>query len=175
MYYMKKILSAIRRADLSLFLAINNRLRSNWQNKSFSLLTNLGGLCFQACLALLLILLPATRDIGFKLGISQLIVAGSVQLIKVIVSRNRPYITLANIIPLKTARDYSFPSGHTAVAFSAALTINSSVPLVISIISFVLAVLIGYSRIYIGVHYPSDVIVGGLIGYVIAGILLLVL
>jgi len=93
----------------------------------------------------------------------------------IIVSRNRPYITLANIIPLKTARDYSFPSGHTAAAFSAALTINASVPLAISIISFVLAVLIGYSRIYIGVHYPSDVIVGGLIGYGIAGVLLLVL
>ena len=171
---MKKILGAIRRADRNLLLA-TNQLRTNWQNKSFSLLTNLGGLCFQVCLALLLVLLPATRDIGLKLGISQLVVAGSVQLIKVIVSRNRPYITLANIIPLKTARDYSFPSGHTAVAFSAALTINSSVPLVISIISFVLTVLIGYSRIYIGVHYPSDVIVGGLIGYVIAGILLLVL
>ncbi|HHU83478.1 MAG TPA: phosphatase PAP2 family protein [Firmicutes bacterium] len=171
---MKKIFSAIRRADLSLFLAIN-RLQSNWQNKSFSLLTNLGGLCFQACLALFLILLPSTRNTGFKLGISQIVVAGSVQLIKLIVSRSRPYIALANIVPLKTARDYSFPSGHTAVAFSAALTINALVPLAISIIGFTLAALIGYSRIYIGVHYPSDVIVGGLIGYVIAGVLLLVL
>ncbi|NLY89147.1 MAG: phosphatase PAP2 family protein [Firmicutes bacterium] len=171
---MKKVFGVIRKVDLRLFLAIN-RLRSNWQNKSFSLLTNLGGLYFQTSLALFLTLLPATRNTGLKLGITQLVVAGSVQLIKHIVSRVRPYIALANIIPLKTERDYSFPSGHTAAAFSAALTINASVPLAISIITFALAALIGYSRIYIGVHYPSDVIVGGLIGYTIAGVLLLVL
>lgn len=171
---MKNVFSVISKADQSLFLTIN-RLQSRWQNKSFSLLTNLGGLCFQTCLALILILLPSTRNTGLRLGFIQLIVAGTVQIIKLVVSRVRPYNALANIIPLKTARDYSFPSGHTAAAFSTVLTINALVPLIISVFGFALAALIGYSRIYIGVHYPSDVIIGGLIGFMIAEILLLVL
>lgn len=168
---MKTVFSVIGKADQSLFLTIYG-LKTRWQNKCFSFLTNLGGLCFHTCLALFLILLPSTKNTGLKLGLIQLIVAANVQILKHVVSRVRPYNALANINPLKTERDYSFPSGHTAAAFSAALTINASVP-VISIFCFSLAVLIGYSRIYIGVHYPSDVIAGGLIGLGITEILLL--
>lgn len=169
---MKTVIRGINKADQNLFLIIN-RLQTSWQNMCFLFLTNLGCLCFQTVLTLVLILIPSTRNAGLKYGLIQLAVSANVQIIKRMVSRVRPYNTLENINPLRTEKDYSFPSGHTAAAFTTALTLNSLIPAT-STVCYALAILIGYSRVYIGVHYPSDVIAGGLIGLCITKFLLLV-
>ncbi|HEX3044168.1 MAG TPA: phosphatase PAP2 family protein [Bacillota bacterium] len=148
--------------DQRLFLSIN-QLQSVKLNRIVQFITRLGGLTSQSLLVLTLFAFPPTRIIGMKLAIVQTITLILVQLLKLMVARVRPYHALTGIIPFKIEKDYSFPSGHTAASFATALILCSSFP-VAGVLCFGVASLIGYSRIYIGVHYPLDVIVGCLIG-----------
>ena len=89
---------------------------------------------------------------------------------KALFRRHRPFITYvkARVVGPKP-RDFSFPSGHTAAAFAGALIFGADVP-ACSPIFYGLAVVIGFSRIYLGVHYPSDVVIGAIAGSLLAGV-----
>ncbi len=69
-------------------------------------------------------------------------------------------------------RDYSFPSGHTGSSFAAAVVLFCRLSKRLSSFLLLLAFLIGFSRLYVGVHYPSDIIVGAISGTLIALVLL---
>jgi len=90
-------------------------------------------------------------------------------LLKNIVARTRPYEVIAGLQRLLPAQvDYSFPSGHTGSSFAAAVIFYMYLPKKYGIPAMVLAVLIGFSRLYLGVHYVSDVLGGAFIGIIIA-------
>ena len=80
--------------------------------------------------------------------------------------RSRPFVTYPNDITKYTkAGSKSFPSGHTSMAFATATSISLMYPKWYIIApSFLWASSIGYSRMYLGVHYPSDVLAGALLG-----------
>lgn len=85
-------------------------------------------------------------------------------LIKNLVARVRPYDAIEGLLAIVPhLNDWSFPSGHTCASFAAAtaLALAFGKP---GAWSFVPAVAIAISRLYVGVHYPSDVIVGAMIG-----------
>jgi len=84
---------------------------------------------------------------------------------KWLINRARPYETYADIIPYNKEIDPSFPSGHTSMAFNTAMNISmlTHQPWV-KITAFTWASAIAYSRLYMGEHYPSDVLAGALIG-----------
>ncbi|MCI0472006.1 MAG: phosphatase PAP2 family protein, partial [Ignavibacteria bacterium] len=89
--------------------------------------------------------------------------------LKNIIKRERPYANLKNVHFNKTNSPtdrYSFPSGHTATAFSMATILTLRYPDEPFVIagSFLYAGFVGYGRMYLGVHYPSDVFTGMLIG-----------
>ncbi len=85
--------------------------------------------------------------------------------LKYIVKRPRPYITHPDINAVDTEGSYSFPSGHTSGAFALATSLSLNYPKWYVIVpSFAWAGLTGYSRMYLGVHYPSDVLTGAVIG-----------
>jgi undecaprenyl-diphosphatase len=86
------------------------------------------------------------------------------KLIKSSVKRDRPCAVLANIQHRVTPPDqFSFPSGHTAAAFVICTLICYYFPiLIVPVLAW--ALLVGLSRIYLGVHYPTDILAGMLIG-----------
>jgi undecaprenyl-diphosphatase len=85
--------------------------------------------------------------------------------LKLLTGRARPFVANADQDPLVHTRlDVSFPSGHAAMSFAAATVLAGFVPRRLAPLLFVLAALIAWSRVYVGVHYPTDVIAGALLG-----------
>lgn len=86
--------------------------------------------------------------------------------LKHLVSRPRPYTVVEGLIPLLTSGDpNSFPSGHTCAAFAAGVAwFGTTKKGGWRAAALIQAVLMGLSRLYVGVHYPSDVLAGAIIG-----------
>lgn len=103
------------------------------------------------------------------LGFSELTAATITFTLKNIVKRNRPFVKFPDSYYNKNnspTDEFSFPSGHSSMAFSIAtlLTLRyPDKPLLITA-SYLYATTIAYGRVYLGVHYPSDVLAGALIG-----------
>jgi membrane-associated phospholipid phosphatase len=102
-------------------------------------------------------------------GLSEVLSAGITFGLKNIIRRERPFETLSNVHYNRNKfllDKYSFPSGHTSISFSAAtsLTLRYSDKPVIIAGAYLYSSLIAFGRIYLGVHYPTDVLAGMLIG-----------
>jgi len=85
--------------------------------------------------------------------------------LKKVVNRDRPYVTYPDIHPAAYETSNSFPSGHTSLAFATATAMSLKYPKWYVIApSYFWACSVGYSRLNLGVHYPSDVLAGALLG-----------
>jgi len=85
------------------------------------------------------------------------------------VKRDRPFVTHKDVVKLSNGGGMSFPSGHTSAAFCIATSIAlDNKQWYIRTGVFTYACLVGYSRIHLGVHYPSDVVAGAVVGMVSA-------
>ena len=87
--------------------------------------------------------------------------------LKPMVARTRPYDLLGYEILVRRLGDYSFPSGHTSASFAAATALYA-IDRRWGTAAYILAVLIGFSRLYLGVHFPTDVLAGAVIGILAA-------
>lgn len=86
-------------------------------------------------------------------------------MLKNLIRRVRPYEVISGLTALiEKQHDFSFPSGHTASSFAVAIILYQELPKKYGCIAIVLAILIAFSRLYLGVHYPSDVIAGAISG-----------
>ena len=85
--------------------------------------------------------------------------------LKLAFKRDRPFVTYPFLDKQADAGSYSFPSGHTSSAFTLATSLSMAYPKWYVIVpSYVYACAAGYSRLHLGVHYPSDVLAGALVG-----------
>lgn len=159
--------------DGSILLWIQENLRTNLMTAIMKAVTRLGdkGL-FWIIAAVLFLLFKSTRKTGLALSIGLVINALIVNVwLKNMVGRIRPYEVVEGLrclIPEPV--DASFPSGHASHAFVAVAVIWIMMSKKYGIIALIISALMAWSRLYLGVHYPSDVLAGILIG-IIAGVL----
>ncbi len=160
-------------ADGQFLLFLQENIRAGWLTPIMKVITRLGdkGL-FWILLSLVLLMIPKTRKIGLA-GICAL--CFSVLFTNIILKhafmRVRPYEVVEGLkLLIERQTDTSFPSGHTSASFAAAVAYFKTAPKKYSVWGLVLAALIGFSRLYLGVHYPTDVLAGMLIG-ILSGVL----
>ena len=97
-------------------------------------------------------------------------------LAKAIADRPRPYQVVADaVLRQQPAHGTSFPSSHTAVTVAVVIALLPFLPRVLAGVAIGYAVLVGWSRVYLGVHYPLDVLAGAGIGMAVGGAVLLAL
>lgn len=171
-------MDSIVKMDVDALLWIQNNLRSDWLTALMEKITLFGehGI-FWIVICLSLLAFKKTRRIGIICTLSLALTFICCNLvIKPIVDRLRPWEAYPVLKPLlDDPGDASFPSGHTANAMGPAwallLTVYDDKKLRIwGVLAVILAFLIGFSRIYLGMHYPSDVICALILGALCANI-----
>ena len=151
--------------DLPILEWIQANLQSGFMDTAMPIITIFGdGGIFWIAWSVLLLLFPKTRKIGLGMGFALILglLVCNVTL-KPMIARPRPYdfqlSEFGKVITLlvDAQHDFSFPSGHTIACFEAATVLlkNSKK---MGIPAIIIAVLVAFSRMYLYVHYPTDVI-----------------
>ncbi|MGB8453383.1 MAG: phosphatase PAP2 family protein [Anaerocolumna sp.] len=159
-------MNLIQQLDESILFYILNHLHTPILDKIMIELTSLGNSGFiWIAIAFLLLLYKKTRPCGIllvtALSIEYILGDG---ILKHLIARNRPFIRFPDVpLLIKKPGSYSFPSGHTMSSFTAATVIfyfnkYAGIP------AYLLAGLIGFSRLYLFCHYPLDVLSGAVFG-----------
>lgn len=119
---------------------------------------------------LLLLFIPKTRKVGIMCALALIVVLFSNNmLIKNLVARPRPFTVIPGLTVLgPVPHDYSFASGHTCSSLATATVCWRNLDRKFGIPAVVLALLISLSRLYLGAHYPTDVLGGMVLGILIA-------
>lgn len=148
-------------ADILLFL--QDTVRNPVLTPLVKAITVLGnGAVFWVLVSIVMLVPEKTRKIGLT-SILALLVSLLINniILKNLVARVRPYEVIEGLVPLiPKPWDYSFPSGHTGSSFASAWVFCRRLPKRFGIPALALAGLIGLSRLYLGVHYPTDVLFG---------------
>ena len=160
--------------DLPILDWIQANLQSPLMDKIMPIITLFGDAgIFWIVLSVLLLLFPKTRRIGLGMGIALLmgVLICNVTL-KPLVARIRPYdlqeeLGVAIKLLIDAQHDFSFPSGHTIASFEASVVLLKNNKLM-GVPAFILAIAIAFSRLYLYVHYPTDVIVSNILGTLFA-------
>ncbi|NLG98204.1 MAG: phosphatase PAP2 family protein [Chloroflexi bacterium] len=161
--------SAGQRLDTWIFLLFNLRgYHPLWLDRLMWVTTQIGNGFFGIVFSIFLYF-SGQRRLGIQLLLGILSLWLVVELIKAIVERTRPFLVLegARLIGWRE-RGLSFPSGHTAQTFfmMTFLTQHFQLSALASFILQAVAVLVGLTRIYVGAHYPRDVLGGAILGSV---------
>jgi undecaprenyl-diphosphatase len=144
--------------------ALTRREAPRWIDRGLRLVTHAGGATASIAISLLLLLNPGTRHLGLVAALANLFSHLLVQGLKRTVSRPRPSAVLPQVTALAAIPDhYSLPSGHACAAMALATSVLLAEP-VIGIGALIVAALVGASRVYLRVHYPTDVVVGQALG-----------
>ncbi|MBQ6884651.1 MAG: phosphatase PAP2 family protein [Clostridia bacterium] len=154
--------------ELKILDFIQEHLRFGFLDDMMVLLTRLAddGIVW-IVLAIALICFKPSRKMGITLGLALLLglIVGNLGL-KNLFARPRPYTVNPEIVPnmlIERLSDYSFPSGHTRCCFESGMAMYLCDKRW-GKVAFVLGGFIGFSRIYLYMHYPTDVIAGALLG-----------
>ncbi len=155
--------------ELGILDSIQKFFKCDFLDTVMPLITKLGdGGIFWIIVALIMIITKKYRKTGIMMGVALLTGLLVCNLtLKPLISRVRPFnipgADFEALIDLKTVKDKSFPSGHTVACFESAtvLLINNKR---LGIAAIIIAVLVAFSRLYLYVHYPTDVLFGALIG-----------
>lgn len=156
--------------EAGIILWIQENIRGTIGNVFWQFITHLGddGILW-IVMGILLLFLKKTRPIGFAVLLALLFDYLIINVaLKGLVARPRPFVVNELIKPLVggVSPYRSFPSGHSGGSFAAMFALYKWVPKKIGIPALFLASLVAVSRLYVGVHYPTDIIGGCIIGYI---------
>ncbi len=160
----------LKETDHRLIIIFNCRLRCRLLDKIMPIITHMGSaggtiaIVIATALAGYITKDPTTIKAGMAAALSLLLCSSVIQVLKKKVNRPRPQFLVEGLkafdVPICP---YSFPSGHTGASLAIALVLLHYLPAFgAGLVG--LSLLIGFSRVYLGVHFISDVLAGGLIG-----------
>ncbi len=164
-------MDSIIELDYALFHLVNSRLKTGLLDVLMPLITDDTTLFFFTLFILIgLFALYRKRDLsGFAVLVALVLISDKLtETLKALIARPRPCLSFESMggsveLLIGCSSSYSFPSGHATNIFAAMVFISLKypkwAPLLIAI-----AFLVAYSRVYVGVHYPADITVGGLVG-----------
>lgn len=168
----------IQSIDIMILTGLRNVFGAPWLDKPMMFISGLGNDGFLwIAIAILFFFVGNKKNPWRRWGILLLLCLGANALVcnvllKPLVARMRPYDFMGYEILVTRLTDFSFPSGHTSASFAAATAIYAMKKRW-GWATFLFAALMGFSRLYLGVHYPSDVFAGALLGWAMATIVIL--
>lgn len=157
--------------DCNILLWIQEHLRCDFLSVIMKFITSLGNAgIIWIILTIIMIITPKYRKAGFASAISLLFSVLIINLfMKNWIARVRPYEVIAGLeLLVDKATDWSFPSGHASSSFASACSILFTGYKKEGTAALIFAFLMGFSRLYVGIHYPSDVLCGALLGLAFA-------
>lgn len=162
---MRELIGRMHRGDERFLLYVIAR-RYGRLDRAVRILTHLGGATLTIAASALMLAAPSATWNGAGLR-AALALAGShlcVQLLKRAIARPRPHLPVGIQSLVEAPDRFSFPSGHAAAALSVALGAAAAIPAAAPWLMG-LALLVGVSRCYLGVHYPGDVAAGWVLAW----------
>jgi undecaprenyl-diphosphatase len=165
------------RVELSACQRFNRNIRKAGMLRLFQIASRLGdGIIWYVLIAVLALFYGAAgRQLALQCAAAGVVGLLLYRALKNVLVRERPFMTHAAIVCAGRPLDrFSFPSGHTLHAVSFTLIVCSALPM-LALLLVPLAVLIALSRVVLGLHYPSDVLAGAVLGATVGGITMRVL
>ena len=170
MGYKANLFYQVDHAEINLCRRINRMGRQLSVKRFFRLISRLGDGVFWYTLILSLPLLAGVYGAWAAVHVAAtgLVTTLLYSLLKAKMTRERPCISFTDITPFTAPLDrYSFPSGHTMNAVGFSVMLSSAMPALMWIV-WPFTLLVALSRVILGVHYPSDVLMGAFLGSLIA-------
>ena len=162
---MGAIFQQVGRLDETWMLGLASRRVPRWLDAAFRWGTHLGGASATLSVGVVLALIPATRDMGLATLIANASAHVVAQLLKRRFVRPRPHLVLDALAPLVPIPDeFSFPSGHACAAMAVAATLAVALPMLGALSLLLVALVVAASRVYLRVHFVTDVLVGMVLG-----------
>jgi len=165
---MKTFAGWVHGGDVTTFFWVNRTWKCALADAAMPILTHIGGALWNIVLALSLLFCTGAmwRQTGVFFAESLISSHIVVACCKKLLPRQRPYKVLDNVSTgPRLLMDSSFPSGHATAAFCSATVFSMAFP-ELTIVFYSLAGLVACSRIYLGLHYPSDIVIGAALGIV---------
>lgn len=173
---MSHLLTRLRQWDERMFIVINNDWHTLWLHRILEKLTHCGGFFATVSVPIGMMFFASSSFVVVPMHclLSVILSHIPVWILKKTYRRIRPYFVFPQAVT-GTVKfcDHSFPSGHTTAIYALVTPFMAYGGFAIwTSMLGLLGILVGFSRIYLGQHYPSDVLAGGVIGGVTAGLVI---
>ncbi|MBD3380023.1 MAG: phosphatase PAP2 family protein [Candidatus Omnitrophica bacterium] len=162
----------LQNMDIAIFRFFNSAAHFPLLDRAMPYITEIGsGEMIFAVAVVMLLFVGKKKNVlcGIVLMAGSTFAYNTGHILKGVIQRPRPFMVLTDVELLIKAGGFSCPSNHSTMAFTAAAVLSRYFGK--AYIFFTLAAIVGISRIYLGVHYPSDVVFGALLGTAIGTLL----